>query len=164
MANGLPGCPSGAPGEWGEGGFRSVCRGYGMVTVLTNPDRVRLESKDEHGVVRLSYTVNSSIAGSSDTVPPTPPGDLVGNVISPVQADLSWMDSSDDTAVTGYIVYRDGSSIATVGSVTNYSDITAIPSPNHDFRVRAREAAATLPAQSTLATVTIPADDEAPTI
>lgn len=47
-------------GNWSEGIYYNntgSCNGYGVVTVLTNPDRVKLEIKDETGNTRLSYVV-----------------------------------------------------------------------------------------------------------
>ena len=46
------------PGEWSEGIYASdlePCRGYGLVTVLTNPDRMLLEVRDEWGGVQVSH-------------------------------------------------------------------------------------------------------------
>lgn len=47
-------------GNWSEGVYYNPsgpCNGYGVVTVLTNPDRLLLEVKDEDGNIRLSYVV-----------------------------------------------------------------------------------------------------------
>jgi alkaline phosphatase D len=61
-------------GIWSEGTYGgeipppSLCRGYGVVTVLTNPDRVILEVKDEYGTTQVSHTVtlpDSPVARSS---------------------------------------------------------------------------------------------------
>jgi len=46
------------PGDWTEGVYASAtepCRGYGVVTVQTNPDRMRLEVRDEWGGLQVSY-------------------------------------------------------------------------------------------------------------
>ena len=54
-------CSSGSsPGNWSEGIYYNPsgsCNGYGVVTVLRNPDRLLLEVKDENGNIRLSYLV-----------------------------------------------------------------------------------------------------------
>lgn len=47
------------PGEWSEfldGGVGNA--GFGWIQVLTNPDRVVIEVRDEQGALRRSYTVN----------------------------------------------------------------------------------------------------------
>ena len=54
-------CASGTVGKWSEGVYYNssgTCRGYGLITVLTDPDQVLLEVKDENGNVRLSYLVS----------------------------------------------------------------------------------------------------------
>jgi alkaline phosphatase D len=51
---------AGFPGDWSEGVYASdvdPCRGYGVVTVLTNPDRMRLEVRDEWGGLQLSHEI-----------------------------------------------------------------------------------------------------------
>jgi alkaline phosphatase D len=57
----LEGClSSDLPGNWSEGIYYNdtgPCNGYGVVTVLTNPDRLLFEVKDENGTTRLSYIV-----------------------------------------------------------------------------------------------------------
>lgn len=44
-------------GEWSHGLYGNLdntgCRGYGIVEILTNPDRARLLVKDEHGATKL---------------------------------------------------------------------------------------------------------------
>ena len=54
-------------GTWSEGIYYDedlMCNGYGVVSVLTDPDRVLLEVKDETGATRLSYTVPAEPAES----------------------------------------------------------------------------------------------------
>src|SRR4030042_2930273 len=49
-----------SPGNWSEEisyNPEGSCNGYGVVTVLTNPDRLLLEVKDHDGNPRLSYTL-----------------------------------------------------------------------------------------------------------
>ena len=50
-------CSTSPQGVWSEGYFEDPCSGYGRVTILQNPDRLVLESVDETGTTRLSYTV-----------------------------------------------------------------------------------------------------------
>ncbi len=63
-----PPCSSDGTGIWSEGYFENPCSGYGRVSVLQNPDRLVLESVDESGTTRLSYTV----AAPTPTPTPTP--------------------------------------------------------------------------------------------
>lgn len=53
-------CATGLVGNWSEGvhyNSAGPCNGYGVVTVLTNPDRLLLEVKDQDGNTRLSHVV-----------------------------------------------------------------------------------------------------------
>jgi alkaline phosphatase D len=56
-----PFCLSGKAGNWTEGFYghqnkiRRACNGYGVVTVTTNPDRIRLEVKGTKGKTKISY-------------------------------------------------------------------------------------------------------------
>ncbi len=47
-------------GTWSEGTYmtdKGDCRGYGLIRVLTNPDRVELVVKDDRGNPKVTYTV-----------------------------------------------------------------------------------------------------------
>jgi len=58
--NGLGGCPTGLHGTWSEGFYRdSTCRGYGLVTISSNPDQLILEVADEFGNSKISYTLSN---------------------------------------------------------------------------------------------------------
>ncbi|MEO7166669.1 MAG: alkaline phosphatase D family protein [Spartobacteria bacterium] len=52
-------CATSDQGTWSEGTFDDPCTGYGLVTILTEPDRLILEAVDETGATRVSYTVNA---------------------------------------------------------------------------------------------------------
>jgi len=57
-----PGCLSTARvGKWSEGSYGdnsgAPCNGYGVITVMTNPDRVLLQVKDSFGRTRAEYIV-----------------------------------------------------------------------------------------------------------
>ncbi len=73
------------------------------------------------------YGEPDTSSGTPDTTPPTIPAGLAGTAASSTQINLTWNASTDDTAVTGYKVYRGGTQIATVTSGTGYSDIPGSP-------------------------------------
>jgi alkaline phosphatase D len=58
-ANDLTCCTSSVKGTWSEGYYYNAegCRGYGVITVSTDPDRILLEVKDENGNVRVAYDI-----------------------------------------------------------------------------------------------------------
>ncbi len=50
-------CSTDAPGTWSQGFYDETCTGYGLVTVLKNPDRLILQVADQDGNLQISYTV-----------------------------------------------------------------------------------------------------------
>jgi alkaline phosphatase D len=65
-------CSTDPEGIWSEGFFEGPCSGYGRVTILQNPDRLVLESVDESGTTRLSYTVTAATPTPTPTPTATP--------------------------------------------------------------------------------------------
>jgi hypothetical protein len=86
-------------------------------------------------------------ASQADTTPPSAPGGLSVAAPSPSQISLTWTASTDDVAVTGYQVSRDGSPRATPAS-TSYEDTGLSPSTEYCYTVSARDAAGNASAQS----------------
>ena len=68
--------------------------------------------------------------------------------------DLSWTPATDDVAVTGYDVVRDGVLLATTGAVTDYSDTAAAPATTYEYYVVARDGSGNASAPSAAATAT----------
>jgi parallel beta-helix repeat protein len=99
---------------------------------------------------------------STDTQPPTTPGTLSATAVSSSRVDLSWGASTDNVGVTGYEIFRNGSLLTTVGTVTTYSDTTVSPSTTYSYQVRARDAAGNRSAFGNTATVTTPSSDAEP--
>ncbi len=103
---------------------------------------------DDAYVLRLS-----SGGAASDTSAPSVPGGLTSNVVSSTQITLSWNPASDNTGVTGYKVFRNGTQITTV-SGTSYSDTGLVGSTTYTYTVSAYDAAGNNSAQSTAVTAT----------
>jgi len=83
----------------------------------------------------------ATFAWTVDSTPPSDPASLSATSSSPFQVDLAWPASSDNTGVTGYDVFRDGSLYASLGPVTSYSDTNVLGSSTHAYAVRARDVA-----------------------
>ncbi len=78
---------------------------------------------------------------TGDTQAPTAPGDLAFTEPATGQIRLTWKESSDDTAVTGYDVYANGELLTSVaGDVTTYTDTRPVGT-TVTYYVRARDAA-----------------------
>ncbi len=82
-------------------------------------------------------TTPSGTPGTDTTAPSTPTG-LSGTAVGAGRIDLAWTASTDDVAVAGYNVYRDGVKINSVpiGS-TAYSDTALTAGVSHTYTVSA---------------------------
>ena len=106
-----------------------------------------------------SGTCHASGGGGGDTQKPTVPSITSGTAVSSSRVDLAWTTSTDDTGVTGYTVYRNGSPIGTTSgpTATTYSDLTVSPSTAYSYTVDAFDSANNHSNQSTTTVVTTPA-------
>ena len=53
-------CATAPQGIWSEGFYDDTCSGFGLVTIEENPDRLILQTADEFGNIRISYTVSGA--------------------------------------------------------------------------------------------------------
>ena len=73
---------------------------------------------------------------------PTPPSGLVGEWRRPSQVALSWSAATDNRAVTGYRVYRDGGELTTLGpAAREFVDAGVANLNTHTYTVSALDAA-----------------------
>ncbi len=91
-----------------------------------------------------------------DSQAPTVPTALVVTPNSATAIGVSWQASTDNVAVTGYRVYRDGVQVGTSTS-TSYTDSGLNPSTTYSYSVAAADAAGNASARSTAAQGTTPA-------
>lgn len=71
-----------------------------------------------------------------DLTPPSTPTNLAATTVLPNLVQLDWSASTDDTGVTGYIVLRDGTPLATIsGTATTYVDVGVSPSTTASYTV-----------------------------
>ena len=87
------------------------------------------------------------IVNTGDTSAPTVPTNVLATVASNSQVDLAWTASTDDVAVSGYRVYRDGNLIGTAMG-TNYSDTGLSSATTYVYRVAAYDAAGNASSQT----------------
>lgn len=91
--------------------------------------------------------------GGGDTIAPSTPANVAATTISSTQIDLSWDPSSDNTAVTGYIIYRNSNVLLEMDAPSpdtahNYPNTGLTPSTTYTYTVAARDAAGNISAQS----------------
>ncbi|MCA9473784.1 MAG: fibronectin type III domain-containing protein, partial [Nitrospira sp.] len=111
-----------------------------------------------------SVTTPKSTPPVSDVDLPTVPPNLTGKAINPRKVTLWWTSSRDTSGgvVMGYIVYRDGVSIATV-TEPHYSDLAVQANTIYSYRVVAFDDAvpANLSILSPALEVAVPAEEPA---
>ncbi len=78
----------------------------------------RVRSIDQAGNERIGSNATFQTLAGPDTTPPSAPVLLPAVFASATQLQLSWTASTDNVAVTGYNVYRDGILIASVGGTS----------------------------------------------
>ncbi len=105
---------------------------------------------------------NQACATTLVDIPPTIPTNLMANVISTAQIDLSWDASTDDYGVIGYNIYRDGIYLNSV-TETSASDIGLSPVTEFCYTVSAYDVVGNESAQSSQACALTPPDLSPPT-
>src|SRR6266550_5583374 len=79
---------------------------------------------DQRGVTRPQGPGCDIGAFEVDKTPPSVPTNLMASTTNKPSVVLTWSASTDNLAVTGYTIYRDGVQIATVGGTTlTYEDL-----------------------------------------
>ena len=111
-------------------------------------DDVRVYSR-AIGPKDVKKDMRSSLPDVPDTQAPTTPGSLAKSGSTPTSVSLAWSASSDDTGVTGYTVYRDGTS-AGAPTGTSYTVSGLSCATSYLFAVEARDAAGNHSVQATL--------------
>ncbi|WP_166459365.1 fibronectin type III domain-containing protein [Amycolatopsis pithecellobii] len=97
-------------------------------------------------------------ASTGDTQPPTTPAGLRATSVASTSVSLAWSPSTDNTGVTGYTVYRNGSAIGTTnGATTTYTDATVSAGTSYTYTVDAFDAAGNHSPPSSGLAVTTPA-------
>jgi chitodextrinase len=152
-----------ATGTWVDVDVTSIVRGNGSYSFRLSgesTDGVDFHSKEAPNDPQLVLTM-----GAADTTRPSAPTSLTATAGSPTQVDLSWGPSTDDVAVTNYLVFRGATQVATLGPMaTNYSDTGVAPNTTYSYTVKARDAANNQSVASNTATVKTPTNTTAPVI
>ena len=117
----------------------------------------------------IQADMNTAIALTPDTQPPSAPAGLNATAASGSQINASWTSSTDNVGVTGYQVEHclggGCTNFTTVGPVltaTSYSDTGLSAGTSYSYRVRATDAAANWSAYSVVASATTTAPDTQP--
>lgn len=100
---------------------------------------------------------------SPDTTAPSVPAGLSASNVTQTSATLSWTASTDDTAVTGYNVWKDGQAFASTLGIVTAKTVTLVCGQTSHFRVSAFDQLSHESAQSAELAITAAACDVPPT-
>lgn len=96
-----------------------------------------------------SAPAKATIPAASDTEPPSQPTGLQATANGTSEVDLAWAASADNVGVSEYIIYRDGTEVATVaGTYTSYADTGLAYGSFYTYTVQAIDAAGNSSPQS----------------
>ena len=115
--------------------------------VSTNTYTYSVTASDAAGLTSVaSNSVGATPPLPTDTTKPAAPTNLAANVRSSGEIDLTWTASSDNVAVSGYRVYRDGVLVTNstpqnaVGG-TSFADVGLAAHSSHTYQISAIDAA-----------------------
>lgn len=131
------------------------------VTGLTNSTTYSftVKAKDAAGNVSVASNAVSvtTLAPTPDTTAPTAPT-LAASGITFTSANLSWSGATDNVAVTGYDVFKDGVLVGST-TATTYAVSGLTASSTYTFNVKAKDAAGNASVNSNTVTVITPTPD-----
>ncbi|SHL39927.1 discoidin domain-containing protein [Actinacidiphila paucisporea] len=112
---------------YANGQLRTSVAGNVLTYTDSQPDTATVSyyvrAKDAAGNQSANSNTVTRTGTSGDTQAPTAPGSLAYTQPASGQVKLTWSASSDNTAVTGYEVFANGSKVATTGGSTlTYTD------------------------------------------
>jgi len=84
---------------------------------------------------------------SPDNISPSVPAGLTATATSTSQINLSWLASTDNVGVTGYIIYRNGTQITNITGAS-YQNTGLSTNTTYSYTVAAHDAAGNVSAQS----------------
>jgi uncharacterized repeat protein (TIGR03806 family) len=92
-----------------------------------------------------SNSASATTPGTTDTTAPSVPTNVQAAAQSSTSIQITWTASTDNVAVAGYRIFRNGSTtiLATVTSGTSYTDTGLTPTTGYTYQVRAFDTAAT---------------------
>ncbi len=86
---------------------------------------------------RADSSPSVTVVTPADNIAPSVPEGLAVKSITGASVTIEWLTSTDNKAVTGYEIYRDGAYYATVEGVTEYKDTAASVDESHSYQVLA---------------------------
>ncbi len=142
----------------------SMVQGPGTVTFANSNSLNTSATFSTSGTYTLRLTATDSIATTNsdivitvnpvavtDNTPPTVPTGLIATAISSSEIKLDWGACTDNVAIAGYVISRDGVDIATTTNLT-FSNISLSPDTSYSYTVYAYDTSNNISAKSTIVT------------
>jgi chitodextrinase len=132
--------------------------GRGLVSVSPAATTAyTLTASNAAGSVTASATVTANAGSPLDTQPPSAPTLISATARNANEADLTWLASRDNTAVTGYTVFRNNSALTTLpATALTYADTTVKASNTYVYSMGAFDQAGNVSAMSNQISATTP--------
>ena len=143
---------------------------FGVIKVALHPTGYDWQFVPESGETFTDSGTGSCHGPSADTAAPAVPTGLSATASTgPNKVDLSWSPSTDDTAVEGYRIFRNGAPVGYTTTGTAWTDTRAAAGVTYSYTVQAYDttgnqsgpsdpAVATIPGGSTVITIPAAAD------
>lgn len=96
-------------------------------------DRYFVRAKDPAG----NRSATTEVLSPGDNIAPTTPQDLAGTIEIDQSVQLTWTESSDDVAVTDYLIYRNGVVVLTVDGSEITANVPSLGTGSHWMQVQA---------------------------
>lgn len=141
-----------------DNGIGSVIGSGSRSVAPTRTTTYTLTATNASGAATANVTVNvASAPAPGDRTPPNAPMLTSAAASSARQIAIAWTGSTDDTAVAGYQILRNGSVLTSVGAAAlSYSDTSASPSTTYTYAVKSFDAAGNYSATSNTLSATTP--------
>ncbi len=99
-----------------------------------------------------------------DTTPPSTPTEVALTTNGTDTVNLTWRPSTDNVAVTGYLVHRNGQFLAYLpgAAVATYTDLTVAAGQRYGYEVRAQDGSGNNSPPSAVRSITVASADTSP--
>ncbi|MCB0994280.1 MAG: fibronectin type III domain-containing protein [Acidimicrobiales bacterium] len=123
-----------------DGGYLGWTQAPGYIDagVAHGAHRYEVRAQDAAGNLSDKTPAVEALVGGPDTTAPTVPDGVVATAAG-VTVSLTWTPATDDRAVTGYLVYRDGAYVGW-SATTSFVD-PGVTAGTHSYQLRAHDAA-----------------------
>lgn len=131
---------------------------YTVSNIISGDHKLNIRAIDETG-----NASNFSGSVNYDTLPPTVPMSLQFDKVTMKTVEITWDASTDNNAVSGYEIYRDGKCIGK-STITKFVDTTLEPGTKYQYYVKAYDKSKNFSDKSKTIVVETPEDSTAPTV